>query len=142
MWTHYAKHHSGICIQFKLRDGADLEQVDFFAQARAINYTNEAPLINWVLDRRPEIVQKVFFTKAIPYSYENEWRIVHYNSSPDVKPIPKRIISAVILGVSIQPDDKERVIKACTKYDGEVEIVQAVLNPVPYSLTFSQEAVV
>jgi len=142
MWTHYAKHHSGICVQFRLRDGSDLEQVDFFAQARAISYTNEAPLINWVLDERPVILQKVFFTKALPYCYEQEWRIVHYDKSPNVKPIPKGIIAAVILGVNIQPHDKERVINACTKYDREVEIVQAVLNPVPYSLAFSQEAVV
>jgi hypothetical protein len=142
MWTHYAKHHSGICVQFKLRNDSDLEQIDFFAQARAINYTNEAPLINWVLDKMPEVVQKVFFTKALPYSYEQEWRIVHYDKSPDVKPIPKGIVAAVILGVNIQPHDKERVLKACAKYEDEVELAQAVLNPVPYSLAFLREAVV
>jgi Protein of unknown function (DUF2971) len=142
MWTHYAKHHSGICLEFKLRNDSDLEQIDFFAQARAINYTNEAPLINWVLDEMPAIVQKVFFTKALPYSYEEEWRIVYYDKSADVKPIPKGIIAAVIVGVNITPNDKERVIKACSNYDADVAIVQAKLIPVPYSLTLVQEAIV
>lgn len=142
MWTHYAKHHTGICVQFRLHDTSDMEQVDFFAQARAINYVSEAPLINWIHDDRPEIVQKVFFTKAIPFSYEQEWRIVHYDKSPGVKSIPKGIIAAVILGVNMNPRDKERVVEACTRYKGQVEIVQAELNPVPYSLALIQTKVV
>ena len=72
MWTHYANYHSGICVGFGVSDIENEEQVGFIGEAQAIQYSNQMPLINVTRDDGNDIVRKALFTKAIPYSYEEE----------------------------------------------------------------------
>ena len=134
MWTHYAGHHTGICIQFRVRDVHAEDHIDFIAAAQPVEYADRCPVINIVRDSTPDIVRKAFFTKATAYRYEHEWRIVRFDEGVGLKPIPKGIIGAVILGCQMQDTERDRIIKACAEYDGEVEIVQAMLDPSTYGL--------
>jgi hypothetical protein len=142
MWTHYAKWHTGICIVFRIQDQPDQSQVDFIAEAQPIEYSDRCPLINFVQDRSPEIARKALLTKSTPYFYESEWRIVRYDDGPGLKNIPEGIVGGVILGVNILSEDRERVIKACAGYDGDVDIVQAHLDPHKYGLKLIRELTV
>ena len=50
MWTHYAKNHTGICIQFRARDVSEEEHLDFIAAAQPVEYADRCPMINIVRD--------------------------------------------------------------------------------------------
>jgi hypothetical protein len=142
MWAHYANSHTGICIEFRFRSTDEESHVNFIAEAQRIDYSDRCPLINFIRDDQFEIVRKAFLTKATPYSYELEWRIVRYGDGPGLKPIPEGIIGAVILGVQIDDGMRNRVIRACAEYDGDVEVVRASLDPHSYGLRFELEQTV
>jgi len=142
MWTHYAKGHAGICIVFQLCGVREDSRLDFFAGAQPVKYIDRCPLINFVRDDWVESARKVFLTKATPYRYEAEWRIVRYDDGPGLKPIPKGIVSGVILGVQIDSTTRQRVIQACAEYDGNVDIFQATLDPNTYGLQLKLEKTV
>ena len=40
MWTHYAKWHTGVCIQFRVRDEREESHLDFIAEAQPIEYAD------------------------------------------------------------------------------------------------------
>lgn len=142
MWTHYAKNHTGICIQFRVRDVSKEDQLKFIAAAWPVEYADRCPVINIVRDGMPDIVRKAFLTKSTPFRYEQEWRSVLMNERPGLKPIPKGIVGAVILGCQVDSDARERVINACADYDGDVDIVQTTLDPETYGLTMTLEKTV
>lgn len=142
MWTHYAKNHTGICIQFRVRDVTEEEHLDFIAAAHAVEYADRCPMINIVRDGTVDIVRKAFLTKSTPFRYEREWRIVLMDQGPGLKPIPRGIVGAIILGCQIDPAARERVVTACAEYEGDVQIVQATLDPETYGLTMNLEKTV
>ncbi len=142
MWTHYAKDHTGICIKFHVRDTRAEDHIDFIAGALPIDYADRCPQINFVKDAPIDIVRKAFLTKATPFRHEFEWRIVKYDQCAGLKPIPEGIISEVILGCQVDPAVRERVVNACEEYDGDVDIVQASLDPETYGLQMEVERTV
>jgi len=142
MWTHYAAHHKGICIRFRIRDINPETHIKFIASALPIEYVDNCLQINFVRDSPLDISHKAFFTKASRFNYEREWRIVEYNEGEGLKPLPAGIIDAVILGCQINQKDAERVINACATYDGDIEIFRAELCPETYGLTIKYERTV
>ena len=136
MWTHYANSHSGVCIQFRCQSPQTTEQINFIGDALYVRYVENIPQIDFIRGKRIEMIKKAFFTKPLPYKYEEEWRIVKYDEGTGFKPIPKGIIACIILGVRIEVEDKNRIINACTQYEGDVEIKQAYLDPETYGLKF------
>jgi len=142
MWTHYAKNHTGICFAISVQDTDAEDQINFIAKAQPVEYSDRCPVINFVQDSAMEIVRKVFFTKASPFRYEQEWRIVEYDKKAGLRSIPRGIISKVFLGCNIEKTAKERVINACIDYDGKIEIVQAELDPKTYGLKMIPEKIV
>lgn len=134
MWSHYAKKHEGICIQFRpLEDKLD-SHLDFLAKAQQVDYSIRCPTVNFMSDHREELFRKLLLTKSMPYHYEKEWRLVLYNDGPGLKPIPEGIIGAIILGIKTEQEIEDRVIKASAEYEGDIEIVRANLNPETYGL--------
>jgi len=125
-----------------VRDVGKAEHLDFIAAAHPVEYADRCPLINVVRDGTPDILRKAFLTKSTPFRYEREWRIVLMDQGEGLKAIPKGIVGAVILGCNIDPVARERVVDACTRYDGYVEIVQATLDPETYGLTMKLEKTV
>lgn len=142
MWTHYAKGHTGVCIMFRVREEREESHLDFIGEAQPVEYADRCPLINFVRDDRGGIVRKAFLTKTSSYRYEAEWRIVRYDDGPGLKPIPIGIIGGIILGVQIDPTTRDRVIQACAKYDGDVDIVKCSLDPHTYGLRLELERTV
>jgi hypothetical protein len=134
MWTHYANKHNGICMAFGVRSPHETSHSEFIGEAMRVEYADRCPLINPVRDCALDIDRKTFLTKGTQYWYEAEWRIVRYNDAPGLKPIPKGVIGAVILGVQIDSPTRDRVIRACAEYEGEVDVVRAILDPHTYGL--------
>ena len=142
MWTHYANKHKGICIIFRIHDIHEDSHINFFANALPVEYVDRCPLINFIRDNRVEIVKKAFLTKATPYHYEAEWRIVRYDEGPGLKSMPKGIVGGIILGAQIDSMTRQRVVHACTEYEGNIDIFRATLDPEKYGLRIELEKTV
>jgi hypothetical protein len=69
LWAHYAHGHRGVCIEVNSNAG-------LFLAAQQVNYTDQPPVINRVLDSGSEIIAKSALTKGIDWAYEREWRVI------------------------------------------------------------------
>jgi hypothetical protein len=78
MWSHYAHHHEGICLEYSTKDhvARNLLQVRYNTN-RAISLDL---LFDWKVKKIPGARQRVlelaFLSKAEAWSYEKEWRIL------------------------------------------------------------------
>jgi hypothetical protein len=98
MWGHYAKGHTGFCLEF---DG----RCDPFKKAHPVEYAQEIPRVNPAhLLLRPsaenQIIKTMITTKAECWSYEKEWRLFHME--PDnLYSYPREGLVAVYLGLQV-----------------------------------------
>jgi hypothetical protein len=69
MWAHYADGHRGVCVELEAQAG-------LFLSAQRVIYAKKAPVINRLIDRPPEILEKSMFTKGAAWKYEKEWRVI------------------------------------------------------------------
>jgi len=113
MWSHYAKNHSGFCIEYdfvKLREtvksqGAKLEKV---------RYVKKLPTVSDLDD--VEDVSKAIFEKFTIWDYEEEWRIASFNQTIE-KVYVKECIDEVIIGCMRSPlsPEVEKLRRFCHK---------------------------
>lgn len=124
MWSHYANRHTGICVEY---DFSRLFSTAANTLLFPVTYTNKRPLFpidkleigadGKVKDGQtlpagavPEII-KALTVKSKVWEYEREWRhIVFTKDAPD-RLIKLPIISKIILGINISPEDKEKIIE-------------------------------
>ena len=73
MWSHYASHHKGFCLEFK----ADSEP---FEKIRKVKYATSMPafdLVPMLCDQDFDQILDLFCTKSLDWQYEREWRAIH-----------------------------------------------------------------
>ena len=92
MWSHYAKDHTGVCVQFeRARDFATL------SGAIPVNYSPEYPEVNWIKDFK-ESLRKVLLRKYEGWFYEREYRIIHPGDAHTYLHFDPSAVVAVIIG--------------------------------------------
>ena len=124
MWSHYANKHTGICVEY---DFSRLFSTAANTLLFPVTYANKRPLfpIDWLdigidgkvkedqqlpAEALPEII-KALTVKSKVWEYEREWRhIVFTKDAPD-RLVKLPIVSKIILGINISPEDKEKVIE-------------------------------
>ena len=80
LWAHYAKHHHGICIEFKSDE-------DLFRMAFKVTYQDDLPTLRRPQDSPELMINKTFLTKSKCWEYEDEWRVIKVTSTQDEKDI-------------------------------------------------------
>ena len=113
MWAHYAKQHTGFCLEFDIDN-------DFFrpiTRAIKVEYDAILPEINVMqLDSYPGgKLGEALLIKADDWQYEQEWRIVDYEKGEGIQNFPEEALSGVILGCRISQENKENVFRWCRK---------------------------
>lgn len=111
MWSHYAKSHTGICLEFKTDD-------PFFSQVCPVDYIGVLPCVNPVIPDWNDTIEmgaKGLRTKALQWEYEHEWRIINLDreNGVGVHQFPPQVLHGVILGCWIASEDKSRVVEWC-----------------------------
>ena len=130
MWSHYTDGHRGICLQFSTGQGqlfgCTLEQVIYqdLHPELAITDTND---LHWT--------RRYLTTKALDWSYEQEWRIFYDTPGPQVAPHEE--MSAVILGCSISPSDRQEVVEWVRTRPRPTLLYQAQREDGAFRLRFS-----
>ena len=71
MWSHYADHHRGLCLGFRLKPSPDYP-------VQAVAYGGDFPsfALESFADEKAELVRAIMFQKAEDWAYEREYRIV------------------------------------------------------------------
>jgi len=113
MWAHYAKQHTGFCLEFDI----DNDFFRPFTRAIKVEYDAILPEINVMqLSNYPrEELGIKFLKKADDWEYEQEWRIVETKKGPGIQNFPEDALSGVILGCRITQENKEDLLRWCRK---------------------------
>lgn len=105
LWSHYADAHKGVCLRFR----TDLPE-DPFCDARKVDYTKTFPTVNMVRGDGEQIIRGLLLTKAIPWRYEAEWRVVD-TKGYGYKSFRPESLCGVIFGWKMSARDRRTVIE-------------------------------
>lgn len=137
MWSHYAKDHEGICIQFE-------RARDYRVLCKAINvdYEEEYPTIDWLNNYQNDL-SKALLRKHEKWSYENEQRIIERQKANSILCVKPQSITGVIFGCSCNKKTKDTVFSLLkerkSKGYPEVRLFSAQLHSSRYKLVLCDE---
>jgi hypothetical protein len=134
MWGHYADSHKGICIGFDyhglfftFKGPVPPEQVKY-------PNDNEYPKWNPFVDDVISQIDKMYFTKARPWHYEKEWRVILPEHGKSLQKIDPNAIVSVYLGCQIEPGDRETVINWCLQREQKPKMYEMIKDDTSYTL--------
>jgi hypothetical protein len=142
MWSHYAAHHKGICIEYDLTRWSkeDLRRRSLYPVRYVTEIYNATQhLINSITKKDFNNLYPMISgaSKSKDWEYEKEWRII-INIGGDFKPQNYRMDcqKAVYLGTRIDSTFSDNVIDICKK--NNIPIYKAILSDRYYKLQFEQ----
>lgn len=145
MWSHYAKNHEGICVEYDFkRLYSTLDKYDVLGHLFPVVYRNkrtqyrdlesltkslsmlrDAIRENIVYDGEEELTDllPLLLIKSTDWDYEKEWRILYtkkqmYDINDDElyrMNIPLKCVSAIYLGYRIDPEVKQNLIEISSR---------------------------
>lgn len=114
MWSHYADSHKGICIKYCINNKFLINNEDQGIASRWINvdYNHTEFIYNRI--KESVTIEQGFGTKAEHWSYENEFRLLHYdpNCNSSFKALPlgdKGNIEAIYFGIQCPEKDIDTI---------------------------------
>jgi hypothetical protein len=135
MWSHYARNHRGICLEFSVADNP------LFRTAAEVVYRKKYP--RWVpcdINDKPGMVMELILTKSCDWFYEEEYRLVSVQTSAlnnfqqlhgDFFRLPKGALKAVIMGCEA---DHKNIGAFIREHAPHLPIKKAVRSPNLYTL--------
>lgn len=114
MWSHYANHHCGFCVEFDCRKETKLRSL-----ARRVRYRDTVPSLG-AADFSPqnsgEAIDILWLTKAKCWSYEKEWRVMMPEGGKCYQ--APSSVTAVIFGERMPEADRTMVQQALRHQEG------------------------
>jgi DUF2971 family protein len=92
MWSHYANHHRGFCVEYDSREGTKLRTL-----AHPVRYQDEAPSLaasDFAPEKNGNALDIMGLTKATCWAYEQEWRVMMTEGNKPFQ-APSEVISVV-----------------------------------------------
>lgn len=132
MWSHYAKDHKGLVLQFEL--ARDPEE---FCGAFPVNYNGGYPQFNWFGQIEEQLMQ-IVLQKHPAWRYENEHRIVKIGNARTYLDLNPEALTGVICGCRIDSALKSKVLKVLRARKKaklpDVQVYQASKHGAAYKL--------
>lgn len=139
MWSHYAKSHKGICIQF------DFSQCPgVLSWAKLVDYRDDLPNIPWP-DQQHRVMDGIL-GKAREWSYEAERRYVSGAVKGRTLRFDARSVTGILLGQRFDDDSRMRpwledvLMQRATRGLPHVKLYSATRHPERYSLRIQRDA--
>lgn len=127
MWSHYADHHKGFCVELLRSPESPLGDLE---KTRPVTYSCEYPTPDPTADNKM-FYDELFFTKAKGWAHEKEWRML--NDKGDIlEPLPGAI-TAVIFGLKM-PSQHRAKIKNILSKTPEIKYQRAEKVPNQFKL--------
>lgn len=128
MWSHYANKHTGVCVEY---DFSKLFSTVPNTLLLPVEYTNKRPLLpiekavvtiegklttdqTKMREMLPDILKSLAIKSDI-WSYEREWRHIVFTKDVPSRVVKLPIISRIILGINISPENREKVVEVARK---------------------------
>jgi hypothetical protein len=141
MWSHYACSHRGVCVRFRRDVLLNYFMPDLPRMATSggpillpVHYSIERPIIVVGLEESLDLLRKIVLEKADFWSYEKEWRLIHYRGLRGVRECPPVAIDAVILGANIPETDETRIRSMVAKRRAPTRVLRAAMMPRQFRL--------
>jgi len=116
LWSHYADSHRGICVEYQVHPmKMSYNPEDLHFGQHYVRYTTELPTLclSEILFSPHQVLSSLLATKHADWSYEKEWRLVHYTAKGKMVSAPKTMeISAIIVGLGF---DMTRMVEVVSK---------------------------
>lgn len=127
-WSHYSDGHRGLVLKFDI-----LKDLPFFWTPSNVIYTKEFPMVDILNGEDKDNTIKMFLTKALDWSYEEEVRVV--KSINGNHHFLKPSLIEIIFGVTCEQNQLERV-KELTANHGysQIKFYKAVKKEREYGL--------
>jgi hypothetical protein len=131
MWSHYAKGHSGIVLEFNVT-----KEYSIFYEAIKVHYSKDYPLLNLMEIDEPQHFRNALLTKSVDWEYEDEWRIVKTPREGGTGKYKFAIdlLTGVIFGATIERKNKDLILEWLQDYNLKINLYQANINDTKYKL--------
>ena len=123
MWSHYADHHKGVCLEFNGSMEPEEILLRRVAMIANVNY-DRTETINYNLDKQAATLD-LFTRKWEEWRYEEEVRIIIVEEDPYHK-FSKSFLTGVVFGCRTPQGDKQRVLEALAASGYQVPLQQAM----------------
>ncbi|MDR1181623.1 MAG: DUF2971 domain-containing protein [Bacteroidales bacterium] len=114
MWGHYTNCHKGFCVKYQFPSDIVYEDTSLSNLTRLgnVQYVDKVSIDSSLT------LSDAFFKKSNVWNYENEVRLLHYDSSveDDFKEIklPDGCVKEIYFGLKCLDEDKQKIRKALT----------------------------
>lgn len=134
MWSHYADYHKGICLEF---DG----QTTLMGHALKVQYSQKRVPIMAYYDDKETSMTKALLTKSLHWAYEEEWRLINFETGPGTVEFRSENLTGIVLGALASADTVAMVKQWATARSHPLDIYQASLSNTDYSLDIKKRRV-
>lgn len=124
MWSHYARSHTGICLEFNFSHTPALGE-----KLWPVKYASEMPVIN-SFDELPDAL----LTKHTQWAYEREWRLLKMLGGSES--FNHTSLTAIYFGAKSEPMEIQRVMETCRSAGYTINFYKAKLARDSYALSF------
>ena len=118
MWAHYAEAHTGVALEFTRSDSNVLRY------AKPVEYADS--YVAAALDGDSvDLGQRILFTKASYWAYEQEWRVFNLRFCNACRPIEPGALTGLILGLRTGEQTEERIRDVLRTAPDEIRLYRA-----------------
>jgi hypothetical protein len=135
MWSHYGKHHTGICLGFEWS-----AYTPFFGRAQEVQYSDSLPTVDVFNTPSEQQVDQIFLTKFTDWNYEKEWRIIEHEAGPGSHEYPSELLRTITFGLNASAFDREQVRTWASRRDHPVVFQECVLDEREFKLRVREAA--
>lgn len=129
MWSHYAKSHTGCCVQFDLGAGDPV-----LGQALPVHYQEKCPVVRPIVQNGFASFAPTFLTKSVHWSYEEEGRVVDLVRGQGARSLQPAAVSGIILGARMSEADETLIREWAAARIAPIRIARAQLGKYKYEV--------
>ena len=133
MWSHYADKHRGFCLEFSIAD-FHVELPGNKVIPSPVHYTEQYPIAQIIEE---VAVRETMLTKAKPWEYEKEWRIITPERA-GLHPFPDHCLTGVIFGCKMSEEHKEMIREWCKNRRPAITYYETRQSEDSYSLNIDE----
>ncbi|MCL6220423.1 DUF2971 domain-containing protein [Zunongwangia pacifica] len=136
MWGHYAKNHTGLCLEFEIEEADStttlpMDETNTF-EIEEVNYDDiPIDLFNYGPINESELKRQLLSTKSRKWNYEEEIRLI---SKQGPNKFNRKKIKSVIFGAKSNPKDRYTICKLLASLGYQFEFKIARIRPDQYEL--------
>ncbi len=144
VWAHYGANHYGFCVGLNITSLMDeirnriFSSTDLIIGLYPVNYVKNFPYIDAFEGSNTDNLITALTTKAMPWKYENEFRLILINGTNQAVRLSDRVIQEVIFGIRMKDDHKEEIIQILKTKKSDIQLFQAKLAAYSFKILFER----